>query len=102
MAGLWELPGSPGYEAVRTSAARRQIEAACFDQLGRSVRVGRLLGRVKHTVLNRCVDLEVRAGRLVRGLDPDRPEVRVLSSDGADPPPLTAACRKALHAAGRL
>jgi len=102
MPGLWELPGLSGQEKDAAALEPRAVARAARRQLGQSVVLGKRLGSFQHTVVNRRVQVEVRAARLqgagrggaapgaVRSVDPGHDAM----------PPLTAATRKALEVAG--
>ncbi|MFQ5670520.1 MAG: A/G-specific adenine glycosylase [Acidobacteriota bacterium] len=106
--GLWDLPGISGYDAGESAPPQRAVEKAAVAQLGCPVRLGRPLTRVRHTVMNRRIVVEVRQGRFHRGRSPQvrgagAGSVRVhtfLEENGARG--LTAGSRKVLEAMERL
>ncbi len=102
MPGLWELPGLGGQEKEAAAPEPRLVARAARRQLGRTVVLGKRLGAFQHTVVNRRVQVEVRAAHLrphgrgavagdsVRSVDPGHDSM----------PPITGATRKALEVAG--
>jgi A/G-specific adenine glycosylase len=104
MAGLWDLPGLDGLESDPIAPHPSRVRARAAAQLGRGVRLGPRLAVVRHAILNRRIEMSVRAGRFAPGTGrrPPRPDVRAVHPGREPIPALTAACRKCLAAVGLL
>ncbi|MCZ7652440.1 MAG: NUDIX domain-containing protein [Thermoanaerobaculia bacterium] len=93
LAGLWELPEAP---------AGAGAEAALTARYGGRFRLGAPLGRLRHAITTRALEVEVRAARWepaggqVGGQVAEGPEAAWLSPAEAAGAPLTALARKAL------
>ncbi|HSM51899.1 MAG TPA: A/G-specific adenine glycosylase [Thermoanaerobaculia bacterium] len=93
LAGLWELPQAP---------AGAGAEAALAERYGGRFRLGEPLGRLRHAITTRALEVEVHAARWEAEGDrvAEGPEAAWLSPAEAATGPLTALARKALALGG--
>jgi A/G-specific adenine glycosylase len=110
MPGLWELPGTQGFDpepAPMRGGPGRRAAALAARQIGRPVRLGARVAEVRQIVLAHDVRLEVREASVATwsgGWPSQAAERQTMELvPGRRPePPLTAMTRKALIAGGVL